>query len=201
MSRTSSTPWRERLWLWLPPLIFFAVNLVAIVIYQFSGLAASVDLMAARITAAQSSEATLAADRDLLTEKVERAEATRDAVRTLYEERLSSQRIRLTRMITELRQLAAQTGLTPDNVSYPEEDIEEYGLVKKSFVFTVSGSYQNLRSFLNALELSESFITLERISLSDVAGSARGSLQISLSLSTLFEAEAEAADARAEGAS
>src|SRR5262249_7156107 len=38
---------------------------------------------------------------------------------------------------------------------------------KRSFVFEVDGTYLDLRKFINLLELSDSFLTLEAVSLSE----------------------------------
>ena len=125
-----------------------------------------------------------------LTARRQRAEAqladigdTRRAVDELYSERLSTESARLTRIITEVKDLASRSGLAPRQISYPTQPIEDYGLRQRSFVFQVDGSYADLRKFINLLELSDSFLTLEQVGLSDSSG---GQLSIQLRLSTLF---------------
>jgi len=87
----------------------------------------------------------------------------------------------------EVLSLARRAGLEPEVLAYPEQEIEDYGLIKRSFVFSVSGTYLELRKFVNLLELSDSFLTLEDASMTqDPKGS---ELRMSLRLSTLFAKE------------
>jgi len=69
--------------------------------------------------------------------------------------------------------------------------IREYGLVRRSFVFGVEGSYGALRQLVYLLELTPSFLTLESIRVGEVGTG--GQLRAELSLSTLFIAEPEPA--------
>jgi Tfp pilus assembly protein PilO len=105
----------------------------------------------------------------------------------LYGGPLAPQRERLTRMIAEVKQLAARAGMRPDAISYPIEEIKDYSLVKKSLVFNVGGTYTGLRQLINFLELSSSFLTLEQVSLGEA--SPDGGLAIRLQISTLFADE------------
>jgi hypothetical protein len=68
-------------------------------------------------------------------------------------------------------------------VSYPTEPLEAYGLRRRAFVFSVQGTYPDLRKFINLLELSDTFLTLEQVTLSESSG---GALGIQLRVSTLF---------------
>ena len=56
----------------------------------------------------------------------------------------------------------------PRALNYPEEQIQQYGLIKRSFIFNVDGTYTDLRKFINLLELSDSFLTLESAGLTEV---------------------------------
>ena len=88
-----------------------------------------------------------------------------------------------------MKTLAKEAGLVPRSLSYPEEQIEDYGLIKQSFVFSVQGSYAALRKLIHLIETSRSFITLEEVTLT---GNAEGpELRIDLTLSTLFAKTAE----------
>jgi hypothetical protein len=182
--------WMERWRLWVPPLAFFLVNGAGALAYSMAGIGDQANLEQQRLASAREQEAQLAERRQALQAQVDRVLENQERIRVLYEERLSTQSQRLTRSIAELRQLARQAGLAPSRVSYPEQDIGEYGLVEKSFVFTVSGSYAELRRLINALELTESFLTLEQIS--HTSGGGQSDLGIALRLSTLFTEESAA---------
>ena len=56
--------------------------------------------------------------------------------------------------------MARKAGLVPRSISYPEQEIQDYGLIKRSFIFSVAGTYVNLRKFITLLERSHSFLTL-----------------------------------------
>lgn len=122
------------------------------------------------------------------------ANENRERARTLYQDRFSTERARLTAAMREVKELAGRAGLQPRAISYPEENLEEFGLLRRSFAFSVDGDYAELRTFLHLLELTPSFVTVDSIQVGERAG---GSLVVALRLSTLFAAEAEPAPAAA----
>jgi Tfp pilus assembly protein PilO len=177
--------WRQRLWVWLPALILFLVNAGAFTVYRL-GYAGNVQSLAREIEGERTELKKLAADRVALEQLIARADANRRQVAGLYD-RFATRRQRLTEVTAEVQGLARKAGLDPRSISYPEQEIEDYGLVKRSFVFSVEGSYLDLRKFLNLLELSDSFLTLEDATLSETSKGPE--LRINLTLSTLFTKE------------
>jgi hypothetical protein len=113
----------------------------------------------------------------------------RERVERLDRELFASERARFTDTVRELKDLAGRAGLDPGNIGYPSEDLAQYGLSRRSFVFAVNGSYGALRTFLNLVELTPSFLVVEQIDV-DEGG---GGLAIRLHLSTLFATAPEAA--------
>jgi Tfp pilus assembly protein PilO len=174
--------WRRRLLLWLPALVFFLANLVTLAVYpvRFAG---RVEVTADEVEQAQAALDELVEQRRDLEAQQQAIVRTRLAVDELYTERLAAESERLTRIIAEVKDLASRSGLTPPSVSYPTEPLEEYGLRRRGFAFAVEGSYADLRKFVNLLELSDTFLTLEEVALSDSGG---GGLRIQLRVSTLF---------------
>ncbi|MEM9290246.1 MAG: hypothetical protein AAGD01_01035 [Acidobacteriota bacterium] len=186
--------WQKHLRRWLPAALFFLINAALVITYLTGGYGSEVNLLDQRVQARQSNAAELENEAMALEGRLQRAQLNRDRVQELYSQRLSTQERRLTEMIAELRTLAAQAGLKPKQVSYPRQSLEEYDLVQMAFVFNVEGTYAELRQLINALQLTDSFLTLEEIGLSQSGGrSANGQLSISLRISTLF------ADANAAG--
>ncbi len=175
--------WRRHLALWLPAALLLALDLAALAIYpvRFAGRA---EVTAGELTAAKTELAGLTRRRRDLEAQAAAIGQTRLAVEKLYSERLGTEAQNLTRLIAEVKDLAARSGLTPQAVSYPRESLETYGLRKRSFVFSVQGTYPDLRKLINLLELSDSFLTLEQVSLSSAG--AGGTLSIQLRISTLF---------------
>jgi len=174
--------WRQRPWLWVPPLLFFLANLALFSTYRvvYSG---KVESLRGELAAQEGRLERLsgqAAEREAL---VGSAVGTRDALDQLYGDRLRSERARFTKVTAEIRDLARRSGLEPASMRYPSEQIEDYGLVKRFFNFSVSGTYVELRQFINLLELTPTFVTLEQIS---VTGEEGNQLGIRLTLSTLF---------------
>jgi type IV pilus assembly protein PilO len=174
--------WRRRKALWLPALLFFLVNLVAIVVYPLR-FAGRMEVTAEELDQERAVLSELVEQRRDLEAQRQGIASTRLAVDELYSERLATERERLTRIIAEVKDLAARSGLTPPSVAYPTEPLEAYGLRRRAFVFSVQGTYPDLRKFINLLELSDTFLTLEQVTLSE---SSAGTLGIQLRVSTLF---------------
>ncbi|MEM7049416.1 MAG: hypothetical protein AAF604_07140 [Acidobacteriota bacterium] len=174
--------WRSRLLLWLPPLILLLVALVALGIYrgryadQAEGGARSLDRATQVLSEVQRQSSTL--DRS-----VRQIRTARHNLDEFHGDRLSTENLRLTKLIAEVKDLAETCGLDPRSISYPNQVIEDFGLRKRSFVFSVQGSYASLRRLINLLELSDSFLTLEQVTLQ---GSDQALLNIDLKISTLF---------------
>jgi Tfp pilus assembly protein PilO len=177
--------WRQRLWIWLPALVFFLANAGAFTVYRL-GYAGNVQSLARDIDTEKDELKKLEANRLGLEKLIERADANRRQVDSLYD-RFATRRQRLTEVTAEVQSLAKRAGLDPRSLSYPEEEIEDYGLVKRSFIFSVDGNYLALRKFLNLLELSDSFLTLEDASVSETSKGEE--LRMNLTLSTLFTKE------------
>ena len=184
---------RRRLWVWVPALVFLAANLALLSTYRL----VYADRVEARREALADREADLAELQERsgeLSELVSTARGSRERLRDLYRERLATERDRFTAVTAEIRELARRAGLEPSAMSYPTQEIGEYGLVERRFTFSVQGTYEELRRFVNFLELTPSFVALEQVSLSEDEGARLG---IRLSLSTLF---VEGARARELGA-
>lgn len=187
--------WRRYLALWVPALAFFVLNLVFFSAYRLvyagrvEGLRGDLEQREQRLESLQGQS------RDL-TALVATARDSRERLGSLYSDRFSTQRARFTAVTSEIRELARRAGLEPAAMSYPTEEVEEYGLVKRYFTFGVSGTYVELRQFINLLELTPSFVVLEQVTLSGGEGV---NLDIRLSLSTLFVEEDRAPELVAGG--
>ncbi|HKV12523.1 MAG TPA: type 4a pilus biogenesis protein PilO [Thermoanaerobaculia bacterium] len=180
--------WRQRLWVWLPALLFFAANAVAFAIYL--GYAGRVERLNEQLESQDKEVTRLTAKRKELETLVNRVRTNGEQVERLYSERFAPRSQRLTSISAEVYDLARKAGLSPQAISSPEEEIEEYGLIKRSYIFTVEGTYSELRKFINLLELSKSFLTLEGVTLSGGDEDQEGSeLRMDLNLSTLFTRE------------
>lgn len=180
--------WTEHPWLWVPALAFLVLNLGLVGTYrvlyggQVQGLESRLERGAERAEAVRAERAERQALLDLATANLE----SRDH---LYSDVLATERQRLTRMIAEVKDLARRSGLEPSDISYPEESYGDFGLRKRSIVFSVGGSYLALRRFANLLELSDSFLMLDEVRLGGDESEPTGDLRIDLRISTLFVEE------------
>lgn len=185
---------RHRPWLWGLALVFFLLNLALFSTYRVVYAGQVVNLRE-RLEHREAELDKLKGQAAELGALVDRARTTRASLGDLYTHRLASERIRFTKVAAEIRELARRSGLEPTAITYPSEEIEDYGLVKRLFTFTVTGTYVELRRFINLLEVTPTFITLEQVGLSGQQGA---DLQIRLTLATLF-ADEQAAQAFGAG--
>ncbi|MEM6793585.1 MAG: hypothetical protein AAF725_06355 [Acidobacteriota bacterium] len=182
--------WRERPLKWLVPLVFVVFNLLLLVFYQafFSDRVVSLE----RIYEEQASDLEELRQEREKAERFTRAlERQKEATGVLYEEYFGVEGERFTRMLRDIRTRARQAGMDPKSFAYPESPVEAYGLNRRNVNFAVEGTYEQLRRFINLLELTDQFVTLQSVTLGDAQGAGQGSgeprLKIRLSLSTLFQ--------------
>ena len=179
--------WGLRVWVWLPALLFFLANATAFVVYF--GFADRVRSLEASLKETQENLEPMAAKRTRLERLIQRSKRNDEEIRRLYDERFSTRSQSLTLRTSELRRLARTAGLEPQSITYDEDKIDAYGLIKRSYAFPVDGTYLELRKFINLLELSPSFFTLEEVILAGEQGDEGPELRIRLLISTLFADE------------
>ena len=175
--------WRQRLWIWVPALLFFLANVVAFAIYTV-GYGGRLDALDRTLKGQEETLNTLKTDQRDAQAMLTRVRTNEQQVEQLYAERLSTRSRRLTGITAEVQALAQKAGLVPRTVTYPERDIEEFGLIQRSFIFTVQGTYTELRRFINLIEASRSFLTIDEVRVS--GNEENPELDISIQLSTLF---------------
>ena len=197
--RQLAAVWRASWRLWLPALVFFLVNASALLLYR-AAYAGRVDQLNGQLSAREQERTRLESQRAALAALELRAEANQARLTELYEERFGSEQARFTSLIAEVKELAARSGLDPQSISYPEEVLKDHGLVRRSFVFGVQGTYTALRQFLYLLELSPSFLSVDQISVGDT-GAQSARLSIDLRLSTLFRPPGVGSKQPGEGSS
>ena len=186
--RKSADLWRRHLGRWLPPLVICLVGLAILSTYGLV-LASQASFREGRVERRRAELDLLESSRSALAESVESARMNQARIDEFYDSGLSTESQRVTQIIAEVKTLARRAGLEPTVISYPDESLRNYNLVKRSIVFAVEGTYVELRRFINFLELSEFFLTLEEIQLG--SGGQGAELRINLKISTLFGEEDE----------
>jgi Tfp pilus assembly protein PilO len=174
---------RRHLWRWLVPLVLVVVFASVLSTYRaiYAGRLAA---LRAQISSEEKDLERLGSERADLDALVDRARAGKTGIETLYEDTFSTERERFTSVLREVRELAERSGLRVESFSYPTEAIEDFGLIERQIVFNVEGSYDQLRRFVNFMELADNFVVLRNVDASE----GRSGLRIHLELSTLFAA-------------
>ena len=193
----SQSIWRRHLRGWLPPLLIFLAALAGLLFYRLV-IAGDARAGSRQLERRAAEIARLTEQRAQAERLVERLGDNLRRIEQFRGERLATEAERLTRVIAEVKDLARRAGVEPSSVRYPEERLQGVGLTRRSIVFSVDGDYAGLRRFINFLELSDLFLTLEEVSLSGRPGGESSALRISLQVSTLF-LEAPPAAAAAGG--
>ena len=129
--------WRQRLWVWAAALGFVALNLAGLLVYRVA-YADRVTTLDRDLRDQGRQLADARAERQRQEDLLRQARANREHIRQLYDEHFSTRRRRLTGVTAEVKDLARRAGLAPRSISYPEEQIQQYGLIKRSFIFSVT---------------------------------------------------------------
>jgi len=178
--RSRFEAWRRTVWLWSLPLAFVVLNLLVITFYH-SFYAGEVERLDALYHQGVRDLAALEAETGQIEGFLVRIDDQEDRIRALYDEHFQTQSRRFTKAILDVKRLAADAGLAPTSFSYPQS--QAGGLVQRQIQFSVQGTYQQLRTFINLLELADQFLALDSVSLSE---SGANTLGIQLVLSTVF---------------
>lgn len=183
----SGVAWRGMLKLWLPALVLLVINVGILSTYRFL-LAGQAQLRSVRVQMLTVELQELEIRRSELDELTRKAEANRLRVGEFRAGWLSSEAQRLTRLINEVKTLAGRAGVETSSFQYPEEFLEDYGLIKRSIVFSANGSYQELRRLINFIELSDQFMILEEVRLSEI-GQKGTDVRVDFRVSSLFTSD------------
>ncbi|MEL7060484.1 MAG: hypothetical protein AAGN46_10700 [Acidobacteriota bacterium] len=187
--RDTFEAWRRDLWIWLVPAVVAAIGIAGLAVYT-STFAGQVEALEEAYERDQENLEALRVERERVDALLARIEDQEAASNRLYDGYFGSESERFTQVLREIRGLARQAGLDPKRIGYPKNEIDDYGLARRSIVFSVTGTYDELRTFLNLVELTDQFFTLETVGLGAGEGD---TLSINLELSTLFRAEGSSA--------
>lgn len=177
--------WHRHLWLWVLPLGVCVLNLLGIAFFH-SAFAGQVERLERRNQSATDTLEQIKAEQLVIKDFLSRIETHKGAVQGLHGERFQTEEQRFTEIIREVKKLAQQAGLKPASLSYPKSYFSDHRLIQRNINFSVKGTYDQLRNFINFLELSEYFLTLNSVTLSGVEEQRDPSLTIRLVVSTIF---------------
>ena len=100
----------------------------------------------------------------------------KDQISGFYKDRFAERDSELT---TELGKLAAENGIRIQTARYKEEDAETSGIVPVEIEGSFSGDYLQLVRFINTLERSKMFFTVDSV---DLAGEGTGTVRLQIGL-------------------
>ncbi len=117
-------------------------------------------------------------------------------VQLVYDETWSTQPKRLTAMIAEVKRLAIASNAVPRALSFGKSNavdkssstrrLDAVGAREVSISFSVQATYEQVRRMINLLELSNQFVIIDQISLSEADPT---KLTLTLRIKTLFRDE------------
>jgi hypothetical protein len=183
MSR-GATFWWERRRMWLPAATLVLIGVGLLTGYELA-LADRLGLEAGSLARRRDQLEEVSSRRREAEALVARARSTRAAIDELYATSLGAEESRLTAVMLEVKHLAHQAGLAGlETISYADQPVVGLPLNRKSITFAAEGSYDELRAFINLLELSPSFLSLDEIRVDEAGGA--GGLRLQVRLSTIF---------------
>ncbi|MGH9643495.1 MAG: hypothetical protein ACRD3Q_13860 [Terriglobales bacterium] len=100
----------------------------------------------------------------------------KDQIGEFYKDRFAEKDSELT---TELGKLASENGIRIQTAKYTEEDPESSGIVPVEIQGSFSGDYLQLVRFINTLERSKMFFTVDSV---DLAGEGAGPVRLQIGL-------------------
>jgi len=112
----------------------------------------------------------------------------RHDIQTVYDERWSTQKERLSAIIVETERLAAASQLHPKGYSFTQ-DVQKDASLSATVVhiaFNVQGTYQQVRRLINLIELSDEFMIIDQLSLATAAEENSGVINLTIRIKTLF---------------
>lgn len=191
--------WRARPWLWGLALGFLLLNLGLFMFYRVA-YAGQVEVLQDRFNAENESYQQLREQRETLEGYLDRVKDSSDGISELYLNHFETEAERFTRASAELKRLARTAGLDPSSFNYASQDLGEMELRRLGITFSVEGTYDQVRRFINFLEIGEQFFILEQMTVnaSSDRGQADPRLSINVSVSTVFASDGLARRTAAE---
>ena len=96
-----------------------------------------------------------------------------------YGNRLGTQSSRMTAIQREVRAIAREFRIDPENIDYMTSPVEGTDLMRFQITVPLTGGYPNLRHFLNRIESSQHLLTVDSV---ELTGSREGGAMLSLTV-------------------
>jgi len=122
-----------------------------------------------------------------LEERLDRIDSTERNIKEMYEDIFGTKDQKMIEIQLEIVSIANQFGINPESVAYESDDMEDEGVERFTVSIPLTGTYANLRQFINKIENSRNFLIIDRIFLR-TAKEGGMTLQLNIQLSTFFNA-------------
>jgi len=122
-----------------------------------------------------------------LENRLTRIESTESNIKEMYQDIFGTKDQKMIDIQLEIVSIANQFGINPESVAYDSEEMQEEAVERFSISLPLSGTYANLRQFINEVENSKNFLIIDRIFLR-TAKEGGVTLQLNIQLSTFFNA-------------
>lgn len=181
-------PWRRRLL--VPILVLLGLNLAVFAAYTFP--------RALQVRSATARAASARAEVEQERKEVEELRGRADALRgnaedaELFYKDVDS-RADLLAVLEDVERMAREPGLKPGARSFAPGEVADPRLARIRVNLPLVGSYEQLVGFLERVDRSKHFLTVDRIALS---GGAEGAASLQVELSAYFRAEGRAVGKR-----
>lgn len=192
----TAAAWKQNLGLWVPPATFLILMAVLLTLFGLK-FADEAEVARSRLERRTQELESVRSQRLEAERIVEQVQASEEGLADFYGRRLSSESQALTRVIAEVKDLCSRAGIAPTTLGYEREEVEGQDLSRRTITFAVDGTYAQLRQLVNFIELSDTFLILDEVSLrgNDVEGTP---LRINLRISTLFTDDSAVEDLTTE---
>jgi Tfp pilus assembly protein PilO len=178
--------WLELWWYWLPPVVILIVAIALLAVYR-TDYAVRGRQLDRRVQAVRQQADQLRAQRRDLAAMRDARRRSAKAEQTFLSKRLGRRSDELTHVLREVKRLASRAGIRPSAIQYATDTNPAHGVEEVGLTFSVQGSYEQLRTFIHLLEVSDSFLILRDVRLGQ-ANNAATRLRIRLRLATYFAA-------------
>jgi Tfp pilus assembly protein PilO len=119
----------------------------------------------ARVEAARETLEQEQAQAEQVRERANAIDANARDLARFYESVVGTEEADLLPTLEDIEEMARAPGLSPGRRSFRRDDIEDVALERVSLVLPLEGSYEQLVGFLQEVERSPRFLTVDRISL------------------------------------
>lgn len=182
--RLEPTLWRDKAWIVVPAILFFAGNLA----YFLAGRAVDRSRTQSLENAKSSAAARFdAAERDRIRARTEadHIDDVRKAEKEFFGGRVGTLKESVADMVDDLHRVCEKAGPVPHEISYSVRDRPNVPLQEMTISFVVTGNYTTLRRLISGFESDRRWVVIRRVGLSR-HGESVGEGEISLSLATYF---------------